>query len=201
MRHYFVFSILSRNIHIFAGLEQVAKCESKIPIIIDYLLHLLELGFDLNFVLMDCEFYRAALIKALKEMGGNVLIPAKNYKRVRMILEEYLKGKRKCVNSYTISTAHSAKKRQSQRVYLMINAGRGHSLKEIKRAFLSGIITLSEARPRTFALLTTEMLKSTTSSWASRKRMLYRRRWQIEMAFSDLNWINHCCKSNSDSMQ
>ncbi|KKL24141.1 hypothetical protein LCGC14_2418310, partial [marine sediment metagenome] len=50
MRHYLGFSILSRGIHLYAGLEQVAKGTSKIPIIIKFLDYLLNLGFELNYV-------------------------------------------------------------------------------------------------------------------------------------------------------
>jgi len=200
MRHYLVFSILSRGVHLFAGLEQVAKGESKIPVIIKFLSYLLELGFELNHVLMDREFYRVALIKAIKDMKGRVIIPAKNYRKIRAAIESYLKGKKKRVSIHVISTALGGKNQQSQVVYLMINAKRGHSLREVKRAFLSGEITLEEARSKTFALLTTERPKSNTSSWASKKRMIYRKRWQIETAFSDLNRINRYCKSSSDGV-
>jgi len=186
MRHYLVFSILSRGVHLFAGLEQVAKGESKIPVIIKFLSYLLELGFELNHVLMDREFYRVALIKAIKDMKGRVIIPAKNYRKIRAAIESYLKGKKKRVSIHVISTALGGKNQQSQVVY--------------KRAFLSGEITLEEARSKTFALLTTERPKSNTSSWASKKGMIYRKRWQIETAFSDLNRINRYCKSSSDGV-
>jgi len=77
MRHYLGFSILSRETHLYVGLEQVATGQSKIPIIIKFLDHLLELGFGLRFVLMDREFYRAELIDDIKRKGGHALIPAK----------------------------------------------------------------------------------------------------------------------------
>jgi len=37
MRHYLGFSILSKGIHLFAGLEQIAKGQSKIPVILKFL--------------------------------------------------------------------------------------------------------------------------------------------------------------------
>ena len=86
MRHYLGFSILSKENHIFAGLEQVASGESKVPIILNFLDNLLTTGFKLNYVLMDREFYRTGLLASIKKMGGNVLIPAKAYKKIKTIL-------------------------------------------------------------------------------------------------------------------
>ena len=90
MRHYLGFSILCRGIQLFAGLEQVAKGQSKIPIIIRFLDSVLDLGFKLSFVLMDREFYRAELLDEIKGMKGNALIPAKSYKKIKRIILEYL---------------------------------------------------------------------------------------------------------------
>ena len=81
MRHYLGFSILSRGVHLFAGLEQIAKGQSKIPVILKFLEHLLNLGFVLNFVMIDREFYQAELLMKIKNMKGDVLIPSKSYKK------------------------------------------------------------------------------------------------------------------------
>ena len=48
MRHYLGFSILSRGIHLFGGLEQIAIRQLLIPVIIKFLDSVLELGFELN---------------------------------------------------------------------------------------------------------------------------------------------------------
>ena len=86
MRHYLAFSLLSQKTHLFAGLEQIAKGQSKIPLIIQFLDNLLSIGFELNYVIMDREFYRAALLDEIKRRGGNVLIPTKSYKTIKKIV-------------------------------------------------------------------------------------------------------------------
>jgi len=201
MRHYLGFSILSRDIHLFAGLEQVATGRSKIPIIIKFLDHLLDLGFELNYVLMDREFYRTELLDEIKGMGGNVLIPAKTYKKVKKIIEEYLNGEGNRVRKYTFSSDRAAKHRFFQNVYLIIKAKRGFSLQGIKKDYQSGKISLKVARTRVFTIMTTEKPKGKTSSWASRTSRFYKRRWLIETGFSDLNRINRRWKSNYDSVR
>ncbi|KKL92241.1 hypothetical protein LCGC14_1886680 [marine sediment metagenome] len=62
MRYYLGFSILSRGIHLYAGLEHIAKRQLKVPVIIKFLEYLIELGFELNYVMIDREFYNAELL-------------------------------------------------------------------------------------------------------------------------------------------
>lgn len=201
MRHYLGFSILSRDTHLYVGLEQVAKGQSKIPIIIKFLDYLLDLGFELNYVLMDREFYRAELLDEIKGMGGNTLIPAKSYKKIKQFIEEYLTGKGNRVRRYTFSSALEAKCRFFQHVYLIIRAKRGFSLQSVKRNFQRGKLSLKEAQKWVFTIMTTETPKGKTSSWASRISLFYRRRWLIETGFSDLNRINRRWKSNHDNVR
>jgi len=199
MRHYLGFSILSRETHLYAGLEQVAIGQSKIPIILKFLDHLLELGFKLKYVLMDREFYRAGLIDMIKRKGGHALIPAKSYKKVRQIITDYLEGRGGRVRKYTFSTTQAAKRRHWQHVNLIIKAKGGYSLQGVKRDYKNGKITLKDAHHRLFTIMTTEKPKGKESSWASRIALFYRRRWLIETGFSDLNRINWRWKSNHDN--
>lgn len=201
MRHYLVFSLLSRGVHLYAGLEHVAKGQSKIPIIIKFLDNLLELRFELNYVLMNREFYRAELLDEIKGMSGNVLIPAKQYKKVKQFITDYLEGRGSQVRKYSFSSANEAKCRFFANVYLIIKAKRGFSLQGVKRDYRSERITLKDAYHRIFTIMTTEKPKGETSSWASRTSLFYRKRWLIETGFSDLNRINRRWKINHDNVR
>ena len=201
MRHYLAFSILSRDTHLYAGLEQLATGQSKIPIILRFLDHLLDLGFELNYVLMDREFYRAELLDEIKGMGGNALIPAKSYKKIKRIIEEYLNNRGNRVRKYAFSTGSDKHDRFFQHVYLIIKAKRNFTLQGVKRDFQKGKLSLEEARKHVFTIMTTEKPKGKTSSWASRTSLFYKRRWQIETGFSDLNRINFRWKSNHDNVR
>ena len=201
MRHYLGFSILSRNTHLYAGLEQVASGQSKIPIVLKTLNHLLDLGFRLNYILMDREFYRAELLDGIKRMGGEVIIPAKKYKKVKQYLTDYLKGTHGRVRKYTFSVSNNAKRRFSQHVYVIIKAKNQFTLQGVKRDYRAGRISLDDARKRLFLIMTTEKPKGKESSWASRTALFYRRRWLIETGFSDLNRINRRWKSNYDNVR
>jgi len=201
MRHYLGFSVFSRETHLYAGLEQVATGQSKIPIILKFLDHLLDIGFELNYVLMDREFYRAELLDEIKGMKGEVIIPAKQYKKVKQFIINYLEGKRGRVMKYEFSTGSDKHDRFFQHVYLIIKAKREFTLQSVKRDYQGGRITLEDAFHRIFTIMTTEKPKGKTSSWASRTALFYRRRWMIETGFSDLNRINRRWKSNHDNVR
>jgi hypothetical protein len=201
MRHYLCFSILSRGIHLYAGLKHVASGQSKIPFILKFLQHLLDLGFKLRFVLMDREFYRAELLDKIKAMGGEVIVPAKKYKQITQFLTEYLKGTHGRVRKYTFSSKTAARCRFSQHVYVIIKAKNQFTLQGIKRDFKAGTISSEDARRCLFVIMTTQKPRSKMSSWASRTALFYRKRWLIETGFSDLNRINHRWKSNYDNVR
>ena len=201
MRHYLGFSILSRDMQLFAGLEHIATGQSKIPVILKFLDNLLALGFELNYVIMDREFYRAELLDEIKGMRGNVLIPAKSYKKIKQSIEEYLAGKKGRVIKYVFSTTKSTKYKFFQNVYLILHAKKGYSLKAVKRDYQKGLLPLKDGRKRIFTIMTTEKPKGKASSWASRVSLFYRKRWLIETGFSDLNRINRRWKSNHDNVR
>lgn len=201
MRHYLAFSILSRNTQLFAGLEHVAGGQSKIPIILKFLDHLISEGFELRYILMDREFYRAALIDEVKRRGGNVLIPAKAYKTIKVIIAQYLQNKGARVRKYMFSTAPGGKYRTFRQVYLILNAKKGHSLLDVKRAFQKGALALDDARKLIYAIMTTQKPRGRQHSWASRTSRFYRKRWLIETGFSDLNRIHPRWKTNYDDVR
>ena len=201
MRHYLGFSILSRATHLYAGLKHIASGQSKIPIILEFLQHLLDLGFKLRFVLMDREFYRAELLDKIKGMGGEVIIPAKKYKKIKQFLTDYLKGTHGRVRKYTFSSKTTARCRFSQHVYVIIKAKNQFTLQRVKQDFKAGKLSLDDARKCLFVIMTTQKPRSKMSSWASRTALFYRKRWLIETGFSDLNRINRRWKSNHDNVR
>ena len=199
MRHYLGFSILSKGIHLFAGLEHIAKGQSKVPVILKFLEHLIDLGFELKYVMIDREFYQAELLEEIKNLSGDVLIPSKSYKKIKLMIEEYLKGTGKRIRRYTISSAPGGDKQFSQNLYLLLRSKKGHSLITVKQDFKKGKLTLDDARKLIYAVMTTQKPRGDTSSWASRTSRFYKKRWFIETGFSDLNRMGRRWKSKYDN--
>ena len=150
---------------------------------------------------MDREFYRVELLDEIKSMGGDTLIPAKSYKKVKTMIEDYLSGNVSRVRLYKFSTAPGGRNKCVQEVYLIFNAKRGYSLLGLKRAVQKGTLTLEDARRKVYAIMTTRKPKGKESSWMSRTSRFYRKRWNIETGFSDLNRINRRWKSNYDNVR
>lgn len=199
MRQYLSFSILSRGIHLYAGLEHFAKNQAKIPLILEFLQHLSNLGLKIKYVLMDREFYNAELLHKIKALKANVLIPAKSFHKIKLIMEDYVRGIGKRVRRYTLSTGHRHKVRFSQTLYLILQAKRDHSLLGIKRDFQKGRVSLNEALKLIYPVTTTQKPKSKLSSWPSRTSSFYKKRWLIETGFSDLNRMGRRWKSRYDN--
>ena len=202
IRHYLGFSILSQGIHLFAGLDHVAKEQPKVPIILKFLHHLIDLGLEIKFVLMDREFYNAELLKKIKALKADVLIPNKSTTKTRQMTEDYIKGDGKRVRRYTLSTSTKQKKRKrrySQELSLIFYAKNGYSLTEIKRKFQKDELSLKECMKLIYIMMTTQRPRNKTSSWPSRTFNFYKKRWAIETGFSDLNRIARRWKSSHDN--
>jgi len=199
MRQYLGFSILSRGIHLYAGLEHFAKKQAKVPIILKFLQYLFNLGLEIKFVLMDREFYNAELIKKIKAIKADVLIPTKSYPKIKQIIEDYIRRTGNRVRRYTFSTGHKMHPRFSQRLYLILQAKKGRSLLGIKREFQKGKLALNDAVKLIYAIMTTQKPKSKPSSWPSRTSNFYKKRWFIETGFSDLNRMGRRWKSRYDN--
>ncbi|MFX1256860.1 MAG: hypothetical protein ACFFAN_03295 [Promethearchaeota archaeon] len=123
-------------------------------------------------------------------MGGEVLISAKQYKKINRFIIEYLEGKKNWVMKYNFSGGIDKCDRFFQHVYLIIKSKRDFTLQGVKRDYKSGKISLKDAQHRIFTIMTTEKPRGKISSWASRTSLFYRRSWLIETGFSDLNRIN-----------
>ena len=201
MRQYLGFSILSKGTHLFAGLEHFAKHQAKTPIILKFLQHLSNLGLDVKFILIDREFYNTELIKKIKAMKTDILIPNKNFPKIKQIIEDYIKGTGKRVKKYTLSTRHAKKPRFSQQFYLILQTKKNYSLLEVKREYKKGKLTLNDAMNLIYAIMTTQKPKSKSSSWASRTSNVYKKRWFIETGFSDLNRMARRWKSSYDNIR
>ena len=83
------------------------------------------------------------------------------------MIEEYLNGTGNRVRKYTFASAPASKFKLSQHIYLVINSKKGWSLQQIKRDFIKGRMSITDARKNLYAIMTTEKPKGTKSSWKS----------------------------------
>jgi len=148
-------------------------------------------GFNISTVLMDREFYRAALVKELKSRGYPSLIPAKKYLRVRQDFLAFLHGKGPLVKQYFFSQTQGAKPWPSSvHVYLALVGHNGQSALEIRRAYQGGRLTIHEAMHQLAGFFTTLRPRKNHARWCRWLSRLYKKRWLQETGFRMLNEVH-----------
>ena len=139
-----------------------------------------KLGFELNYIMIDRGFYQAELLKEIKDLKGEVLIPSRSYRKINMMIEEYLKGTEKRIRRYTISTTPDGGKQFSQYLYLLLRTKKEYSLSSVKQDFKKGTLNLDDAMKLIYAVMTTQKPRGRISRF-------YKKQWFIETGLSDSN--------------
>lgn len=148
-------------------------------------------GIKLSYALMDREFYRASLIKDLKNRHLGVIIPAKKYPKVRKAISDYLLGRRPLVENYYFSQAPKTKPYpKSVHLSLVIVGKKDQSAAEIRRQFRLKKVTFDKALQSLSAFFTTLKVPRNVNRWARWLTRSYKKRWCEETGFSKLNEIH-----------
>ena len=90
IRHYHAAMIHGAGVSLYIALQHVAKGQSKIPFMIDTTRWLQRLGFHIQFCVVDREYYRQGILDGLKQVGVDVIVPAKEWKRLKNAKRDYL---------------------------------------------------------------------------------------------------------------
>jgi hypothetical protein len=160
-----------------------------IPMSVEYLIHN---GFRLTYSLFDREFYRAPLIKKLKNLHMPVITPAKKYFRVRMAIKDFLLKKDKPVQKYLFSqTAKVYPFQSSVQLWLVVVGHDNISPYKIREDFWANRLSYDEAISQLAAFFTTSTPWQNMKNWISWLTRSYKKRWNIETAFRELNFIHN----------
>lgn len=198
MRHFLRYMVVSGDVHLFAGSRLLQVGQSKIPIVQEILEHLFQLGFEIEEVLWDREFYRAELIDSVKGIGSQLLMPAKKYKRVRALMDDYLNGKHGRIYRYRFSTTSNNKKGVSTWTWLIMTAKTPDTLSAIKTAYRRKQISLEEAAARLYAFMVVRLPRTNLDHWKRHLSTEYKSRWLIEAGFRDTNKLTPRWRTNLD---
>jgi hypothetical protein len=186
-----VFSILSGSLHQIVFAFKIARQQHKLPLFVEIIKRLKENGFMIKHALLDRGFYRKEIFVALKRMGVSIIIPGRQCAETRTMIMDYLAGKGGRHGTGHIKLGY-VKKRGF--VYLefeiLLCAKRSHALDKVKAMFNKGALSLEKALKRIFPLaLIVGNKRGITKVRGNEKRarMLYRSRWNIEIAFREMN--------------
>ena len=79
IRHYHAAMIHGAGASLYVALQHVAKRQSKIPFMLETAQWLQGLGFNIDFCLIDREYYRQGIVDGMKLLGVHVIVPAKRF--------------------------------------------------------------------------------------------------------------------------
>lgn len=159
-------------------------------------------GIHLSYALMDREFYRAALIKDLKNRKLGVIIPAKKYLRVRNEIRKYLFGQRKLVEPYHFcQTATNHRWIKTVHVNLVIVGKRNRSAAQIREQYRQKILDYDSALHELAAFFTTLPPRKNLNRWARWLTKAYKKRWCQETGFSKLNEVHISFRNRHPTVQ
>lgn len=199
IRHYHAAMIHGAGASLYVALQHVAKGQSKIPFMIETARWLQGLGFEIEFCVIDREYYRQGILHGLKQLGVNVIVPAKEWKRLRNAKKDYLNGvKGRTQRYYLIQGGKKGRRSKKTRCWLVLHARGNQRIDEIKREYKQNLTTLDEASGQIYALITTQAPQYAGSRFPLRTKKTYKKRWQIETSFRDNEIHKAIWRSNYD---
>ena len=139
-------------------------------------------------MLADREFYRATLLRELKDKKINFLIPIKKFPRTKAYLERFLLGKGDLVSQYFMQ--HNGAKSGNPTgvlMYLVIIGKNEESAFDIRDAYRSGKLSYKEALERLSGFFTNMKPWKNVKKWALWLTKVYKKRWHGETGFADIN--------------
>jgi len=193
------FSIKSGDLHQVVFAYKIAKQQHKLPLFEETVRRLKEAGFMIKHAMIDRGFYRKALLAAFKRWGITVIMPGRQCTETRTMIVDYLDGKGKRLGVGHMKLGYVRKRGN---VYLefdiVLCAKRSWKLDKIKADYTSGKFSLDDAAARIFPLIVLiANNRGITKAHGneSRIRMLYRTRWNIEIAFREMNRLGLTSRS------
>jgi hypothetical protein len=190
-------SVISKDIHLFTDFHSLTKGVYRCKDIPDSIRWLQFSGLNVRKLLVDREFYRAALVDDLRKIGVSTLMPTKKYNWVKYRMHQFLIGKGSFISGTIFS--QTAKKYPHQRgaiVRLVLIGHDGQSAFEVRDKFRNGILNFDEAMHNLAGFYTNLKPWKNKRSWARYLVREYKRRWNIETGFRMLNFMHIRFRSN-----
>ncbi|NMC08205.1 MAG: transposase [Candidatus Lokiarchaeota archaeon] len=186
-----VFSILSGELHQVVFAYKIAKQQHKLPLFAESVRRLKAAGFTINYGMLDRGFYRKELLVAFKRWGITVIMPGRQCTETKTMIVDYLNGKK---IRHGIGHMKLGYVRKQGNVYLqfgiLLCAKRSWNLGQIKADYAKGNLSLNDAAARIFpliVLIANSRGITKIQGNENRIRMIYRLRWNIEIAFREMN--------------
>jgi hypothetical protein len=201
MRHYHAAYIHGAGISQYIAVHHTAKGESMITFMGETIDHLQQLGFKIQWVLADREYYNQEVLDLVKAKGSKLITPVKEYQQLQDAKRAYLKGKKGRIQQYKLGQMAQAGKKAPAptKCWLYLIATEDYNLGRIRQQYQRGQITEAIAMGCITGLITNAPPQRHGKGFANRLQAYYRQRWQIETAFRVTDEHQAIYRSNFDS--
>mgnify|MGYP001045166949 CR=1 FL=1 len=182
-----VFSIISGDLHIVVAAFKIRKREHKLPYFERVINRFKADNIDIKYFLVDRGFYRKDLLEYLKNCKISVITPGRQCKATKQKIINWLtgKGNRSGIMFLNLKYVRGVGWKCLTMNFILFGKG-NHQLSQVKRDYQSGLISLETAMSRVFPLLFIFGNKNGITKVNGNEkyiRDLYRKRWDIEIAF------------------
>lgn len=184
-------SVLSKNIHLYTDFHSLTKGVYRCMEVPSSIQWLKFCSLKIKKMLVDREFYRAALVDDLKKLNIRTLIPTKKYNWVKHRMTQFLNGRDSFISGTIFS--QTAKKYPHQRgavVRLVLIGHDGQSAHEVRELYRNGVLNFDEALRNLAGFFTNMKSWKNKRSWARYLVSEYKKRWWIETGFRMLNSVH-----------
>jgi len=194
-----VFSIMSGSLHEVVFRYKIAKQQHKLPLFAETVKRFKDAGFTIKHAMIDRGFYRKELLVSFKRWGITVIMPGRQCTETRTMIEKYLNGEGKRRGTGHMKLGYVRKQGHLILEFgVVLCAKRSWKLNKIKADYTNGTLSLDDAAARIFPLIVVIANKCGITKIhgnESRIRMLYRTRWNIEIAFREMNRLGLTSRS------
>ena len=136
----------------------------------------LKIGISVRMFLMDREFYSVAVMRTMRELGQNFIMPAIKNKGIKKAIKEYEKGKRGAVSEYTMKSQDG-------------------------RKFTFNLVLVYNEKEKEHFAFATNIMWSDPASMLERIMEEYKKRWGIETGYRCLEQMRPHTTSKNASVR
>jgi hypothetical protein len=191
VRNYLAATLISGTFRMFCSLKQVAKKADRSRIIMEMVDDILSLGLKIDWLLVDRGFWNFETIAGCIMRKIKLIEPAKIYKKIKAMAEDFLLNGGDFVRQYPMSGAPSKYyKYNSLPGWIIFGTINNISIEDLRKQVKAKSMSIDDALKRIYALFTTDSPPpkgSRRTAWANNLRKLYKKRWYIESGFRDTN--------------
>ena len=186
-----VFSVISNGLHQVIANFKIYKRQDKPPLFESVLDKLRIHDFTVKYALLDRGFYRKRLLTMFLTRKITIIIPGRKCTQTKQMIEDYVMetGSRYCKGSMKLKYV-KGKGNTYFWFDILLVAKRKHQIHEIKKDYRKDNLPLDKASRRVFPLIVLLASPNGISKLRGNEsyiRNLYRLRWNIEIAFREMN--------------